>query len=87
MPRYAQIVSTGRYIPAKVLTNADVSRLLGEDVDEWLIEHVGIRERHVMAEDETTSDMIVAASRQALAQANLKPADGDLIIVATDTTD
>jgi 3-oxoacyl-[acyl-carrier-protein] synthase-3 len=87
MLRYAQIVSTGRYIPAKVLTNADVGRLLGEDVDAWLIEHVGIRERHVMADDETTSDLIVAASRQALEQADLKPLDLDLIIVATDTPD
>jgi 3-oxoacyl-[acyl-carrier-protein] synthase-3 len=87
MPRYAQIVSTGRYIPAKMLTNADVGRRLGEDVDEWLIEHVGIRERHVMAAGETTSDMIVAASLQALARADLKPIDLDLIIVATDTPD
>ena len=87
MSRYAQIVSTGRYIPAKMLTNADVGRLLGEDIDAWLIEHVGIRERHVMADDETTSDMIVAASLQALERADLKPIDLDLIIVATDTPD
>ncbi|MCX7839823.1 MAG: ketoacyl-ACP synthase III [Anaerolineae bacterium] len=84
---YAQIISTGRYIPEKVVTNQDLNRILGEDVDTWLIENVGIRERHVMADDETTSDMIVAASRQALVRANLQPTNLDLIIVATDTPD
>ncbi len=85
--RYGQIVSTGRYIPEKVVTNQDLNKMLGEDVDSWLVENVGIRERHVMAENETTSDMIVNATRQALERANLKPSDLDLIIVATDTPD
>ncbi len=87
MTRYAQIVSTGRYIPEKLVTNQDLNKILGEDVDQWLVENVGIRERHVMAETETTSDMIVAAARQAIERANIKPADLDLIIVATDTPD
>jgi 3-oxoacyl-[acyl-carrier-protein] synthase III len=87
MGRYAQIVSTGRYIPKKVVTNEDLNEMLGENVDEWLRENVGIHERHVMAEDETTSDMIVAASRQALARAGLEASDLDLIVVATDTPD
>ena len=85
--RYAQIISTGRYIPEKIITNQDLNRILGEDVDTWLVENVGIRERHVMADDETTSDMIVAASRQAMARARLAPTDLDLILVATDTPD
>lgn len=85
--RHAQIISTGRCIPEKVVTNADLNRILGEDVDAWLIENVGIRERHVMADDETTSDLIVAAARQALARANLQSANLDLILVATDTPD
>jgi 3-oxoacyl-[acyl-carrier-protein] synthase-3 len=85
--RFAQIVSTGRCIPEKLVTNQDLNQILGEDVDAWLIENVGIRERHVMADDETTSDMIVAASKQALERANLQSTNLDLIIVATDTPD
>jgi len=84
---YAQIISTGRYIPEKMLTNQELEKILGEDVDAWLIQNVGIRERHVMAESETTSDMIVAATQQALERANLNATDLDLIIVATDTPD
>ncbi len=87
MTRCAQIVSTGRYIPEKVVTNADLDRMLGENVGDWLVENVGIRERHVMAEDETTSDLIAAASRRALERARLSPTDLDLIVVATDTPD
>jgi 3-oxoacyl-[acyl-carrier-protein] synthase-3 len=87
MTRYAQILSTGRYIPEKTVTNDDLNALLGENVGDWLVENVGIHQRHVMADDETTSDMIVAASRQALARAGLAPADLDLILVATDTPD
>ncbi len=84
---YAQIIATGRYIPERVITNDDLNTLLGENVGDWLVENVGIRERHVMAEDQTTSDMIVAASQQALQRAGLQPAELDLILVATDTPD
>ncbi|GAB4576036.1 MAG: ketoacyl-ACP synthase III [Anaerolineae bacterium] len=87
MARYAQITATGRYIPERVITNADLDAMLGENVGDWLVENVGIRERHVMAEGETTSDMVTAAARQALARAGLTPADLNLIIVATDTPD
>jgi 3-oxoacyl-[acyl-carrier-protein] synthase III len=87
MSRFAQILSTGRYIPEKVVTNADLDAMLGVNVGTWLEENVGIRERHVMAPDETTSSMVVAASRQALERACLTAADIDLIIVATDTPD
>ena len=87
MARHAQIISTGRYIPEKVLTNDDLNDMLGENVGDWLVENVGIHERHVMADDETTSDMVVAASRQALKRAGIAAADLDLILVATDTPD
>jgi len=87
MARYAQIVSTGRYIPEKVITNDELNALLGENVGDWLVENVGIRERHVMADDETTSDMIVVAARQALERAGIAATDLDLILVATDTPD
>ncbi len=87
MARVAQIISTGRYIPEKVITNDDLNAMLGENVGDWLIENVGIHERHIMAEDETTSDLIVQAARQALERAGLGPADLDLVLVATDTPD
>ena len=87
MTRYAQIISTGRYIPAKTITNAELDLLLGENVSAWLVENVGIRERHAMAENETTSDLIIAAARQAMDRANITARDLDLIIVATDTPD
>lgn len=83
----AQIISTGRYIPDKVITNDDLDAMLGENVGDWLVKNVGIEARHVMAPDETTSDMIVAAAEQALARAGLVAADLDLIMVATDTPD
>ena len=87
MMRHAQILSTGRYIPTRIITNDDLNDMLGENVGDWLVENVGIHERHVMADDETTSDMVVAASRQALERAGVAPTDLDLIIVATDTPD
>jgi 3-oxoacyl-[acyl-carrier-protein] synthase III len=85
--RYAQILSTGRYVPERVMTNAEFEPLVGKPVDKWLIEKVGIRERHVMAEDQTTSDLLLAASRQALERAGVGPEDLDLVIIATDTPD
>ncbi len=85
--RYAQILSTGSYVPERVVTNAEVDALIGESTNDWLIENVGIRERHWMQADQTTSDLIVAASQAALDRAGVKPAELDLIIVSTDTPD
>ena len=85
--RHARIISTGSYVPERVMTNADFDRLLGEPVGDWLVENVGIRERHFMAEDQVTSDLAVAAGRIALERAGLQPDDLDRIIVATDTPD
>jgi 3-oxoacyl-[acyl-carrier-protein] synthase-3 len=85
--RYAQILSTGRYVPEKVITNADMDRILGESVGDWLVQNVGIRERHVMADDQATSDLCVGAARQALQRAGTRPEELDLIIIATDTPD
>lgn len=87
MARYAQIVSTGRYVPARVLTNAELDALLGEPVDQWLIENVGIRQRHLIGDDEVTSDLAVYAARQALERVGVAPQDVDLLILATDTPD
>ncbi|RKH05864.1 ketoacyl-ACP synthase III [Corallococcus sp. CA053C] len=85
--RYANILSTGRYVPEKLLTNADVEAILGEKVDEWLQQNVGIKQRHVMADDQATSDLAVAAAKEALARAKVDPKDLDLVLVASDTPD
>ncbi|MGC3999904.1 MAG: ketoacyl-ACP synthase III [Anaeromyxobacter sp.] len=85
--RYAQILATGRYVPERVITNAELEARLGEPVDQWLQENVGIRERRVMADNQVTSDLAVAAARQALERAQVTPAELDLIVVATDTPD
>jgi 3-oxoacyl-[acyl-carrier-protein] synthase III len=87
MTRYAQILSTGRYVPEKMLPNSYFDEILDRDVDEWLVENVGIKERHVMADDETTSDLCMHAANQALARAGIEAAEIDLLIVATDTPD
>lgn len=85
--RFANILSTGRYVPKKVITNADLDAFLGEAVGDWLVKNVGIEQRHVMADDETTSDLAVYAARQAIERAEIQPEDLDLIILATDTPD
>lgn len=85
--RHARISATGRYVPERCLDNAQVSALLGEDVDAWLVKNVGIHRRHVMAAEERTSDLAVAAGKQALERAGLRPEDLDLILIAGDTPD
>lgn len=87
MKRHATVIATGRYVPARTVTNAEIEARLGQPVDAWLREKVGIAERHYMADSETTSDLAVAAARQAMERAGLSPADLDLIIVAGDTPD
>jgi len=85
--RHPQILATGSYVPERVVTNAEVDALLGESTDAWLVRNVGIRERRWMAPDQTTSDLVVEASRKALDRAGITPADLDLVIVSTDTPD
>ena len=82
---FANIVSTGVYVPEKIVTNDDLSRILGEDINEFVTQVLGIRERHVCAENESTADLATHASRQALEAARLDPTELDLIILATDT--
>ena len=82
---YARIIGTGSFAPDKVLTNADLGRMLGEDIDEFVSQVVGIRERRVCAEDESTADLATAAAERALAAAGVAAADLDLIVLATDT--
>ena len=87
MSRVAQILSTGSYVPERVVTNAEIDELLGESTSQWLIDNVGIQERRWMSEDQTTSDLIVEASRKALDKAGVSPEELGLIIVSTDTPD
>jgi 3-oxoacyl-[acyl-carrier-protein] synthase-3 len=87
MNRYAQILSTGSYVPERVVTNAEMDEILGEATGEWLVQNVGIQERRWMAPDQTTSDLIVEASRTAIERADIDPQQIDLIIVSTDTPD
>jgi 3-oxoacyl-[acyl-carrier-protein] synthase-3 len=82
---YARIIGTGSYVPEKILTNDDLSSMLGEDINEFVSQVIGINERHVCAEDESTADLAEAASLQALAAAGVTPEQLDLIILATDT--
>src|SRR4030095_5253317 len=81
----ANIVGTGVYVPEKIVTNDDLSRILGEDINEFVTQVLGIHERHVCAENESTADLATHASRQALEAARLDASDLDLIILATDT--
>lgn len=83
---YSRILATGGYLPERVLTNADLEKMV-ETTDQWIVERTGIRERHLAAEHETTSDLAVAAARQAIAAAGIEVAEIDLVIVATTTPD
>jgi 3-oxoacyl-[acyl-carrier-protein] synthase-3 len=76
----------GSYLPAKTVTNAELAKTV-DTSDEWIQQRVGIKERHVAAEGEFTSDLAVAAARAALDSAGMTPDDIDLIIVATTTPD
>lgn len=82
---FANIISTGIYVPKAVVTNAYLSQVLGEDINEFVTEVLGIHERHVCADDESTADLATNASRQALEGARLDAGELDLIILATDT--
>ena len=83
---YAAIAGAGHYAPEKVLTNADLEKMV-ETSDEWIQTRTGIRARHIAAPGETTSAMGLAAARMALANAGLAPEDVEAIYVATCTPD
>lgn len=80
------ISGVGAHLPARVLTNAELSEQV-DTSDEWIVERTGIRSRHIAGDGEKTSDLAIAASRQALERAGLEASDIDLIIVATTTPD
>jgi len=80
------IRGVGAYLPKRVLTNADLSRIV-DTSDEWIRERTGISARHIAADGELTSDLGIAAARQALVRAGVDPVEVDLVICATATPD
>ena len=80
------IRGVGAYLPKRVLTNADLSRIV-DTSDEWIKERTGISARHIAADGELTSDLGIAAARQALVRAGIDPVEVDLVICATATPD
>ncbi len=83
---YSRIVGTGSYLPEKVLTNRDLE-LAVDTTDEWIYTRTGIRQRHIAADGQATSDLALEASRSALRAAGMAAGDLDLIVMATTTPD
>jgi 3-oxoacyl-[acyl-carrier-protein] synthase-3 len=84
--RRAKIIGTGAYAPQRILTNADLAKMVDTN-DAWIQQRSGIRERRIADDKEATSDLAVHAARQALERAHLTPADIDFIVVGTTTPD
>lgn len=83
---YSRIAGTGSYLPEKVLTNDDLTKIV-ETTNEWIESRTGIRERHIAADDETTSDLGYHAAARALEAAGIEASQLDMIIVGTTTPD
>src|SRR6188474_1337794 len=84
--RTVSIIGTGSYLPSRVLTNADLEKMV-DTSDDWIITRTGIKERRIAAEDECTSDLAAKAGLSALENAGITAEEVDLIIVATVTPD
>jgi 3-oxoacyl-[acyl-carrier-protein] synthase-3 len=80
------IIGVGEYLPAKILNNADLEKMV-DTSDEWITTRTGIKQRRIVAPGQAASDLALKASQQALKDAQLKPEDLDLVIVATITPD
>jgi len=83
---YSRIAGTGSYLPARMVTNEELSKTL-DTSDAWIQERTGIKQRHIAEKSQASSDLALEASRRALEAAGLQAADIDLIIVATSTPD
>ncbi len=81
-----RIAGTGSYLPAKTLSNDDLSKIMDTSHD-WIIQRTGIHQRHIAVDGELTSDMATKAAEKALKAANLSPEDIDFIVCATTTPD
>src|SRR2546423_2308679 len=84
--RTCSITGLGSYVPAKILTNADLEKMV-DTTDEWITSRTGIQQRCIAAEDEFTSDLATKAAMRAIEKAGISPGQIDLIIVATITPD
>jgi 3-oxoacyl-[acyl-carrier-protein] synthase-3 len=84
--KYARIVGTGSYLPPRVVTNAELAQRV-ETSDEWIVTRTGIRQRHIAETTQSSSDLALEASREALRAAGVDPKSIDLIVVATSTPD
>ena len=82
----ARIVGIGAYAPPRILTNAELEKMVATS-DEWIVQRTGIRERHVVSPGETTSDLALRAAQQALERAGVGPEEIDFIVVGTTTGD
>ena len=80
------IRGVGAYLPRRIMTNADLARIV-DTSDDWITERTGIKQRHIAQDGELTSDLGIAAARQALVRAGIDPVDIDLVICATATPD
>ncbi|MGB5719050.1 MAG: beta-ketoacyl-ACP synthase III [Woeseiaceae bacterium] len=83
---YSRIVGTGRYLPERIMTNFDLEKIV-DTSDEWIRTRTGVERRHVVAEDQTTSDMCVEAAKKAIEDAGVDVADIDLVITGTTSPD
>jgi 3-oxoacyl-[acyl-carrier-protein] synthase-3 len=84
--RRIKIASTGFYVPEKILTNADLEKMV-DTTDEWIVTRSGIKERRIASAEQATSDLCIEAARRALRNGHFKVEDIDLIIVATASPD
>ncbi|HEY5655363.1 MAG TPA: beta-ketoacyl-ACP synthase III [Woeseiaceae bacterium] len=83
---YSRIAGTGRYLPERIVTNADLEKMV-DTTDEWIRTRTGVERRHVAAEEDTTSDLAFEAAKIAMQDAGVKPEDIDLLICGTTTPD
>ena len=83
---YSRIAGTGRYLPEKIMTNADLEKIV-DTTDEWIRTRTGVERRHVVEPEQTTSDMCCEAAKAAMQDAGVKPEDVDFVITGTTTPD
>ena len=83
---YSRIAGTGRYLPERIMTNADLEKIV-DTSDEWIRTRTGVERRHVCAEGQTTSDMCIEAAKVAMEDAGVGPEDVDMVIAGTTTPD
>ncbi|VAW63880.1 3-oxoacyl-[acyl-carrier-protein] synthase, KASIII, partial [hydrothermal vent metagenome] len=84
--KYARITGTGSYLPERIMTNADIEKIV-DTTDQWIQDRTGIKQRHIVADDQTTCDLAEQAALNAMRAAGKTKDDIDLIIVATTTPD